>query len=175
MKNAPGNPAKGTFTRLSLMAVAGLLAAVAPAVPAQAAAPAPGSVHSGRISSLCERYQHFVVVTAQGAHFVVKNDNYGGQQECLAIQGERPNFRVTTGPRNAAGSSRPGGWRTSRPGSSCGRAASGWPPTGSGPGPNLDLFAGREGGVIRCWCAGPDGDSGRWSLTPAAPLGKTNR
>jgi hypothetical protein len=29
VKNAPGQPAKGTFTRLSLMAVAGLLAILA--------------------------------------------------------------------------------------------------------------------------------------------------
>lgn len=95
MKNAPGRPAKNTITRLSLMAVAGLLAAVAPAVPAQGADATPGTVHSGRISSLCKPYQHLAVVTAQGAHFVIKNDNYGGQRECLAIQGERPNFTVT--------------------------------------------------------------------------------
>jgi hypothetical protein len=35
------------------------------------------------------------VVTAQGAHFVVKNDNYGGQTECLAVRGDSPNFTVT--------------------------------------------------------------------------------
>jgi hypothetical protein len=95
VKNAPGQPAKNTITSLSLMAVAGLLAAMAPAVPAQAADAAPGTVHPGRITSLCKQYQPFAVVTAQGAQFVVKNDNYGGQQECLAIQGERPNFTVT--------------------------------------------------------------------------------
>ena len=35
------------------------------------------------------------MATAQGGHFVVKNDNYGGQRECLAVRGERPNFTVT--------------------------------------------------------------------------------
>jgi len=96
VENAPGPSAPRTVLRLRLLAFAGLLVTVAPAVPAQAATTAaPGTARPGRISSLCKQYQHFAVATAQGAHFVVKNDNYGGQQECLAIRGEWPDFTVT--------------------------------------------------------------------------------
>jgi glycosyl hydrolase family 12 len=86
------------MTRFSPLVIAGLLAAAAPAVPAQAATAAragSGTARSVRISTLCQRYQHLTVVTAQGAQFVVKNDNYGGQRECLAIRGQRPNFTVS--------------------------------------------------------------------------------
>ncbi len=95
MRNAPRPPVKRTVTRLGLIAIGGLLASATPPLPAQAAATVAGTAHSGRVSSLCQRYQHLAVTTAQGAHFVVKNDNYGGQQECLAVRGERPNFTVT--------------------------------------------------------------------------------
>ena len=86
------------MNRLGLVCLAGLLATAVPA-PAGAGTAAgratAGTAHAGRVSSLCRRYQHFAVATAQGAHFVVKNDNYGGQQECLAVRGGRPNFTVT--------------------------------------------------------------------------------
>jgi Glycosyl hydrolase family 12 len=101
VKNAPAPPMRRTVTRLGLIGIAGLLATAAPTVPAQAvplaraAAMAVGRARSGPVSSLCRRYQHFAVVTAQGAHFVVKNDNYGGQTECLAVRGDSPNFTVT--------------------------------------------------------------------------------
>jgi len=110
VRNAPGHPARHTVARLRLLSVAAALSAAAPAVPAQAAAtsaaatppaatsaaatPPAATVAHVRISTLCKRYQHFAVATAQGTHFVVKNDNYGGQWECLAIRGERPNFTV---------------------------------------------------------------------------------
>ncbi len=98
MKNAPFPPARLIMTRLGLVCLAGLLATAVPA-PAGAGTAAgratAGTAPAGRVSSLCRRYQHFAVATAQGAHFVVKNDNYGGQQECLAVRGGRPNFTVT--------------------------------------------------------------------------------
>ena len=101
MKNAPAPPVRRTAAWLGLIGIAGLLATAVPAVPAQAApllraaAAAAGRARSGPVSDLCGRYQHFRVTTAQGAHFVVKNDNYGGQRECLAVQGDSPNFTVT--------------------------------------------------------------------------------
>ncbi len=98
MRNPPRPHVKRTVTRFSPLAIAGLLAAAAPAIPAQAATAAragSSAAHSVRISTLCQPYQHLTVATAQGAHFVVKNDNYGGQRECLAIRGQWPNFTVT--------------------------------------------------------------------------------
>src|SRR5580704_7368138 len=100
VKNAPVPPARRIMTRLGLIPVAGLLATAAPVqaqavTVARAAVTTAGAAHSGRVSSLCRRYQHFAVATAEGSHFVVKNDNYGGQRECLAVRGERPNFTVT--------------------------------------------------------------------------------
>lgn len=97
MKNAP---ARRIVTRFGLIGIAGLLATAAPGAAARAATVAhttttAGMPHSGSVSSLCGRYQHFAVVTAQGAHFVVKNDDYGGQRECLAVHGNSPNFTVT--------------------------------------------------------------------------------
>jgi hypothetical protein len=100
VRNAPGDPVQRTGARLRLLPFAVALAAAAPAIPAQAAATsaaavAAGTVRQVRITTLCKRYQHFAIETAQGAHFVVKNDNYGGQRECLAIRGKRPDFTVT--------------------------------------------------------------------------------
>lgn len=96
MLNMPGPPARRTMARLRLTALAGVLATAVPAVPAQAAGAVPAAHSPGQrqVSILCKRYQHFAVTTAHGAHFVVKNDNYGGQQECLAVRGEWPNFAV---------------------------------------------------------------------------------
>lgn len=100
MKNAPFPPARRILTRLGLICIAGLLATAVP-TPAQAgtgargAATTAGTAKSGRVTDLCRRYEHLAVATAEGSHFVVKNDNYGGQQECLAVHGERPNFTVT--------------------------------------------------------------------------------
>src|SRR5437868_14933316 len=34
-------------------------------------------------STLCKRYQHLTVANSWGPHFLIKNDNYGGQPECL--------------------------------------------------------------------------------------------
>jgi hypothetical protein len=88
------------MARLGMVCAAVLLAGAVPG-PAQAvttastAVTAAGTARSGRVTSLCQRYQHIAVATAQGGHFVVKNDNYGGQQECLAVRGERPDFTVT--------------------------------------------------------------------------------
>jgi hypothetical protein len=73
---------------LALLAVAATLLAIKPTGMAWAAGQA----------SLCRRYQHAGVITAQGAHFVVKNDNYGGGRECLAVRGRWPNFTVTHSP-----------------------------------------------------------------------------
>lgn len=92
MKYAPIKRAAAPLRRAAL---AGLLAAVAVTVPAQAAAAAAGTAPPGRASILCRQYQHLAVATAQGTHFLVKNDNYGGQQECLAVRGTSPNFTVT--------------------------------------------------------------------------------
>ena len=99
VKNAPVPPARRTMTLLGLIPIAGLLVAAAPVqaqavTVARAAVTTAGAAHSGQVSSLCRRYQHFAVATTEGSHFVVKNDNYGGQRECLAVQGERPNFTV---------------------------------------------------------------------------------
>src|SRR5437763_123674 len=100
VKNAPFPSARPIMSRLGLICVAGLLAGAVPA-PAQAATTATaavtaaGTARSAQVTSLCRRYQHFAVATAQGGHLVVKNDNYGGQRECLAVRGERPNFTVT--------------------------------------------------------------------------------
>jgi hypothetical protein len=96
VKNAPGTSVKNSAARLRPVALAGVLATAAAALPAQAAAAAPaaGAAGHGQVSTLCRRYQHVAVLTAQGTHFVVKNDNYGGQRECLTVRGERPDFTV---------------------------------------------------------------------------------
>ena len=100
MKNALVPPARPIMARLGLICATGLLAGAVPA-PAQAATTASaaltaaGTARPGRVDTLCRRYQHLAVKTAEGSHFVVKNDNYGGQQECLVVRGERPNFTVT--------------------------------------------------------------------------------
>jgi hypothetical protein len=95
VRKAPSPTARRAAAWLRLMAATGALAAAASATPAAAAAPAAEAAHRGQVSMLCGRYQHLPVTTAQGSHFVVKNDNYGGQQECLSVRGERPNFTVT--------------------------------------------------------------------------------
>jgi len=91
-----------TRMRLATIAGTGLLGAALAAAPAGAAAAAgagaAATARTGRVSSLCRRYQHLGVATAQGAHFLVKNDNYGGRGECLAVRGEEPNFTVTRSP-----------------------------------------------------------------------------
>ena len=94
MKYPPGLPARCPAAHHAKLAVAAaLLAAAAAAVPAEAV----GAPHPGQ-ASLCRRYQHVSVTTAQGTRFVVKNDNYGGGRECLAVRGTRPNFTVTRSP-----------------------------------------------------------------------------
>ena len=82
-----------TLTATTLIAGT-LLATVPAALPARAASASP----PGQVS-LCRRYQHVTVAAAQGARFVVKNDNYGGRhRECLVVQKGSPNFTVTRSP-----------------------------------------------------------------------------
>jgi hypothetical protein len=84
---------------LALLTATAAPLVTAPATPALAAtAPrAATAPHSGR-ASLCRRYQHLAVTTAQGGHFVVKNDNFGGNRECLSVRRRWPNFTVTHSP-----------------------------------------------------------------------------
>jgi hypothetical protein len=102
-------PALLTATALATVALttAGLTAtAPAAALTARAAAPRhiparahiPAHLRHSAQTSLCRRYQHLSVTTAQGTNFVIKNDNYGGQRECLSVQGRRPNFTLTRSP-----------------------------------------------------------------------------
>jgi Glycosyl hydrolase family 12 len=74
---------------LVLVVIACLAGLAAPASPARAASPAP------RVTTLCRERAYTTVTSAGGGHYVVKNDNYGGQPECLRNAGRRPNFVVT--------------------------------------------------------------------------------
>jgi Glycosyl hydrolase family 12 len=69
----------------------GLFAAVAVAVPATLAAV---STVSASTNTTCTQYAHIKVSTSWGAHFVVRNDNWG-DTECLSNTDLRTNFKVT--------------------------------------------------------------------------------
>jgi Glycosyl hydrolase family 12 len=44
---------------------------------------------------MCVRYQHMPAANRLGENFIIRNDNYGGQPECIANKGRRANFSVT--------------------------------------------------------------------------------
>lgn len=43
---------------------------------------------------LCKPHQHIVTTSRAGGHFIVKNDNYGDELECLTNRNKWSNFRV---------------------------------------------------------------------------------
>jgi hypothetical protein len=47
------------------------------------------------ITQMCRQYQHMPVANRLGESFIVRNDNYGGQRECISNSDARPNFVVT--------------------------------------------------------------------------------
>jgi Glycosyl hydrolase family 12 len=98
-------PRRHTLTRHTLtrqmlaraaapLLVLGVVAGVV--TPASASPSRPGSISS----TICQRRGH-QAVTARGQHYVVKNDNYGGQAECMTLARHRVGFTVT---RSAASS-----------------------------------------------------------------------
>jgi cellulose 1,4-beta-cellobiosidase len=64
----------------------------------------PASASLARQSTICRRRGYEAVASAQGGHYVVKNDNYGGRPECISNRGRRPNFTVTRSGANSYGS-----------------------------------------------------------------------
>jgi hypothetical protein len=73
-----------------------LLAAAIVAVPA--ALTAVTTVRASTTTT-CQQYARFKVSTSWGAHFVVRNDNWGDQQ-CLSNRDLRTNFKVTKSTAN---------------------------------------------------------------------------
>jgi len=53
------------------------------------------STRVAQVAMLCRSRQRMTVHTSSGTRYVVKNDNYGGRPECLAVRGRWPNFTVT--------------------------------------------------------------------------------
>jgi hypothetical protein len=45
-------------------------------------------------TTLCGQYQHMPVTNKLGQDFIVRNDNYGGQRECVINSNSGPNFAV---------------------------------------------------------------------------------
>lgn len=52
-------------------------------------------VSASSATALCGQYQHTPVTNKLGQSFIVRNDNYGGQRECIINSDARPNFAVT--------------------------------------------------------------------------------
>jgi hypothetical protein len=46
-------------------------------------------------TTLCGQYQYMAVANKLAERFIVRNDNYGGQRECVINSDARPNFAVT--------------------------------------------------------------------------------
>ena len=44
---------------------------------------------------MCRQYQSMPVINRFGQHFIIRNDNYGGQPECMTNSGGWANFRVS--------------------------------------------------------------------------------
>jgi hypothetical protein len=52
-------------------------------------------------AELCRQYQHMPVTNRLGQTFIIRNDNFGGQPECITNSGDRSNFVVA---QSSAGS-----------------------------------------------------------------------
>src|SRR5579859_7314056 len=59
--------------------------------------------HRPATTRLCRRFQHVPTWGADGTSLVVRNDNYGGQRECLANVDRWANFAVTASAARHAG------------------------------------------------------------------------
>ena len=70
-----------------------LLAAGLTVVVAMSAGVANATPADSRISVLCKDFQH-IVVSRQGIHYVVRNDNYGRLDECLSNHDRTTNFSI---------------------------------------------------------------------------------
>lgn len=71
------------------------------AVVAAIAATPPAGVH--RTTVLCKPYQHITTIGGKGSRFVVRNDNFGGKDECLSNQNGWANFKVRISKAGARG------------------------------------------------------------------------
>lgn len=52
---------------------------------------------------LCRPFKHITTISRSGAHFVVRNDNFGGRRECLSNRNDWSNFKVRVSKANARG------------------------------------------------------------------------
>ena len=52
--------------------------------------------------TLCRKYQHMPVTNSAGEHFIIRNDNYGGQRECITNSAGGANFRVSQSAADSA-------------------------------------------------------------------------
>ncbi len=97
-------PRRHTLTRQMLaraaapLLVLGVVAGVV--TPAGASASGSAGAAATRPGAICQRRGH-EAVAARGRHYVVKNDNYGGQAECMTLARHGVGFTVT---RSAASS-----------------------------------------------------------------------
>lgn len=81
-------------TRRALVLLLACAATAALALPATRAG-AGIAAAAPRHKTMCRRYAHTTLATQAGARFVVKNDNFGRQRLCLAVDGTWPNFTIT--------------------------------------------------------------------------------
>jgi hypothetical protein len=83
--------------RNGLRLAAGLLALLnTVAVISPAAAVSQGGIGGGgTVISVCKQLAHVTVKGRHGVVSVVRNDNFGGLPECLAIRDAGPNFMVS--------------------------------------------------------------------------------
>ncbi len=77
--------------RNAVFGAAGLVSCLVLAATCSGAAP-PASASSS--AQLCHPYQYLQVTNRLGERFIVRNDNYGGLQECVINHGTRANFAV---------------------------------------------------------------------------------
>jgi hypothetical protein len=55
-------------------------------------------------TQMCRQYQHLPVANKFGEDFIIRNDNYGGDLECISNSDTRPNFSVTQSSATVSGS-----------------------------------------------------------------------
>jgi len=78
----------------SPLLVLGVIACLAaPAGPATASL---ARTTSPRTTTICQQLGWTPVTTPGGGRYIVRNDNFGGQTECISNDGQRPNFSVTS-------------------------------------------------------------------------------
>jgi hypothetical protein len=84
----PGGSALRKNLRFGMAGGAGcaVLTASSLIVPQASAAP---------ITLICGQYQYMPVTNKLGESFIIRNDNYGGQRECISNSNAWPNFAVT--------------------------------------------------------------------------------